>query len=136
VTVAFQVWNPQGAEAFEVLPNMNFTWSNNRLTTSMFPAGSKYFGAEVHQPVGIQDAFRNYILPRFRSRFEHVQIMNFVPIPDLPRLVKSEAPITPGASARRRKNAHLLWLAGKAIRGRDLRRGRGLPRPYPGYVWD
>ena len=97
--VAFQVWNPQGAEAFEVLPNMNFTWNNNRLATSMFPPGSKYFGAEVRQPVGIQDAFRSYILPRYRSRFEHLQVINFTPLPDLPRLVRSEAPATPGASA-------------------------------------
>jgi hypothetical protein len=98
-SVAFQVWNPQGAEAFEVLPNTNFTWSTNRLATSMFPPGSKYFGAEVRQPVGIQDAFGKFILPRFRSRLENLQIMNFVPIPDLPRLVKSEASLTPGASA-------------------------------------
>ncbi len=35
---------------------------------------SKYFGAEVRQTVGIQDAFRKFSLSRFRSRFENLQI--------------------------------------------------------------
>jgi hypothetical protein len=42
--VNFQVFNPSGAEAFEVLPNINFTWNNNPMAAMMQPVGSRYFG--------------------------------------------------------------------------------------------
>src|SRR4030067_347618 len=48
--VAFLAWNPDGAEGFEILPNMNLVW--NPLATMLHPPGSRYFGAEVRQPVG------------------------------------------------------------------------------------
>ncbi len=98
--VAFALWNPQGAEAFEVLPNMNFTWNNNPLNRLLMKPGSRYFGAEVRPPVNIQEAFRSYILPRYRAQSQNLQIRNLTPLPDLPRLVKSDATITPGCSAQ------------------------------------
>jgi len=58
-TLACQVANPLGAEAFEVLPNINFTWR----TGGMPILGGKLFGAEVCQPVNIRDAFRKFVLP-------------------------------------------------------------------------
>jgi hypothetical protein len=97
--VSFQAWNPQGAEAFEILPNMNFTWNNNPFSGVMFPVGSRYFGAEVRQPVNIDEAFRGFVLPRYRSMVQGLQITNITPLPDLPQLVKSDAPITPGGQA-------------------------------------
>ncbi len=92
--ISFQVWNPQGAEAFEILPNMNFTWSHNPLATAMYPPGSRYFGAEVSQPVTIRDAFRRYVLPRYRGTVSGLRITKEEAVPDLPRLVKSDAPLT------------------------------------------
>jgi len=97
--VAFQVWNAQGAEAFEILPNINLTWNNNVINRMLVPPGSHYFGAEVRPPVNIQDAFRSYIFPRYRSYAQNLQVLNITPLPDLPRLVKSDAAITPDASA-------------------------------------
>jgi hypothetical protein len=97
-TVAFQMWNPQGAEMFEVLPNMNFTWSNNPLSGMMFPVGSRYFGAEVRQPAGIQGALQNLVIPRFRSRVENLEILNEELLPDLTKLVRSEALVSGGSA--------------------------------------
>lgn len=96
-TVAVSVSNPQGAEAFEILPNMNFTWNPTALG-SLFSTGSRQFGAEVRAPMGVRDALRSLVLPRFRSRVQNLQILNEAPVPDLPRLARSEA-LTSGGSA-------------------------------------
>ena len=98
-TVAFQVFNPQGAEAFESLPNMNFIWTNNPFSGMLNPAGSRIFGSEVQKPVTIQDAFLRFVLPRYRSGVSDFRILRLEPLPELPWLVKSEAAITPNGSA-------------------------------------
>jgi len=91
--VAFQVSNPSGAERFEVLPNMNFTWN----TAGMFQqVGSRHFGAEVRSPVNIREALRGLVLPRYRSGLQNLQILREEPLPDLPQQVRSEAPISGG----------------------------------------
>jgi hypothetical protein len=64
--VNLQLGNPQGAEAFEILPNMNFTWNNNPMTRMMFPVGSRYFGAEVRPPMTARATGR---LPDVQARF-------------------------------------------------------------------
>ena len=46
-TISFRIWNPQGAEGFEIFPAMNFVWNNNPMARLMTPTGSRYFGAEV-----------------------------------------------------------------------------------------
>jgi hypothetical protein len=92
--INFQVWNPHGGEAFEILPNMNFTWNTNPLTSSMFRPGSRTFGAEVYQPVSIRDAFRRFVLPRYRSMYVDLQILKEEQVPDLPRIAKSDALLT------------------------------------------
>ena len=97
-TVDVQLWNPQGAEMFAVLPNINFTWNNNPLTRLFSPTGSRYFGAEVREPMGIQEALRELVLPRYRSEVQGLQILNEELVPALPRLVKSEAPISGGSA--------------------------------------
>jgi hypothetical protein len=97
-TVAFQMWNPNGSEVFEVLPNLNLTWNNNPITRMMFPAGSRYFGAEVGQPLDFQQAMRELIIPRYRSQVENLQILNVEVLPDLPKLVRSEAAISGGSA--------------------------------------
>ncbi|NPV87131.1 MAG: hypothetical protein HPY45_14125 [Anaerolineae bacterium] len=106
---AFQVWNPQGAEIFEVLPNMNFTWNTAPLTQMMFPPGSRYFGAEVHQPVNIQEAMFKFVLPRYRSQMQNLQVVDFSPQPDLPRLVKSEAAASGGWAEGGRVRIRYGW---------------------------
>jgi hypothetical protein len=97
--IAFRVYNPQGAECFEILPNLNFIWNNNPLGRIFAPPGTRHFGAEVRPPVNISDAFCGVLLPRYRGFAQNLEVLNITPLPDLPRLVKSDAPITPGASA-------------------------------------
>lgn len=105
-TLSFQVWNPRGGEAFEIMPNLNFTWSSHPQNAE----GSRYFGAEVRPPAGIADAFLQYILPRYRSHYKNIQVSQVTPLPDLPRLVKSEAVVTPGASTEGGKvRFHYSW---------------------------
>jgi hypothetical protein len=99
VTISFRVSNPQGAEAFEILPNINFTWNTNPHRQGLTPPGSRQFGAEVRPPVNIRDAFLEYIFPRYRSYAQGLEVIEITPLPELPRLVKSEAMITPDASA-------------------------------------
>jgi hypothetical protein len=94
--VAFQVSNPDGAEAFEVLPNMNFIWRNDPLSGLMAPPGTRSFGAEVARPLPIRDALRQYVVKRYRGDRPGLQITNEEPVPDLPRLAKSEAAISGG----------------------------------------
>lgn len=91
-TLAFQVANPNGAEALEVMPNMNFIW----LTSGMMAAqGSHHFGAEVRKPIGIHDAFHKFILPRYRGQYGNLQLLKEEPLPDLPKMCKSEAVVSP-----------------------------------------
>jgi hypothetical protein len=85
-------------EAFEILPNMNFTWNDHPMTRMMFPVGSRYFGAEVRPLVSIQEAFRSFVLPRYRGSMPGLQILKEEPLPDLPRQLRSEA-LTCGGAA-------------------------------------
>ena len=108
-TVAFQLWNPQGAEAFEILPNMNFTWNSNPMTRMMSPVGSRYFGAEVRAPMGVRDAFRTLLLPRYRASVEGVQILAEEPQPDLPRVARSDAAISGGSAEGGKVRIRYAW---------------------------
>ncbi len=112
--ISVQVWNPDGAEAFEILPNMNFVWNSNAMTGMMFPPGSRYFGAEVQQPVSIQDAMQHYVLPRYRGSVQNLRLNALTPVADLPRLAKSEAPLTPGGSAEGAKARICYQWQGRA----------------------
>jgi hypothetical protein len=96
--VAFQAFNPQGAQAFEVLPNMNLTWSDNPTTRMLFPIGARYFGAEVRPPMGIRQAMHELVLPRYRSMMQNLRILREEPMPDLPQAARSDAPLTGGAA--------------------------------------
>lgn len=90
-----QIYNPQGQEAFEILPNMNFLSGG----TTWGAFGGKHFGAEVRAPMGIQRAIRELVLPRYRGTVQNLQILSEAIEPELPRAAKSEALVTPGGSA-------------------------------------
>ncbi len=107
--VAFQVRNPSGAEAFEVLPNMNLVWNRSSLAGWMQPVGSRYFGAEVRQPVGIRDAMRGLVLPRYRSQVAGLHILAEEVLPDLPKQVRSEAPVSGGSAEGGKVRVRYTW---------------------------
>lgn len=90
-TLACLVSNPRGAEAFEVLPNINFTWRSGGMPV----LGGRLFGAEVRQPVNIRDAFHKLVLPRYRAAPKDLRILKQEPLPDLPRMARSEAALSP-----------------------------------------
>jgi hypothetical protein len=108
-TVAFQVRNPGGAEAFEVLPNMNLTWNRSTLASWMQPTGTRYFGAEIREPVGIREALRGLVLPRYRSQAERLEILAEEVLPDLPKLVRSEAPLAGGSAEGGKVRVRYTW---------------------------
>jgi hypothetical protein len=62
-----RVWNPAGAEQFQVFPNQAFFWTDNPLTMTLFPTGSKYYGNEVKAPVKPVQALKEIVIPRFRN---------------------------------------------------------------------
>jgi len=98
--VSFQVWNPHGGEAFEILPNMNLTWSGHPAVQAMHPVGSRCFGAEVRPPMEIEAAFRQLVLPRYRAQVDRLQVVSLDRQPQLPQLVRSEALTFPGGTAQ------------------------------------
>ncbi len=84
----FRVWNPKGAEQFQVLPNQAFFWTDNQLTSQLFPVGSKYYGNEVRKPLKPVQALEQIIIPRFRA---NVQNLKIVSEQDITNLVKPSA---------------------------------------------
>jgi len=108
-TVAFRVQNPRGAEAFEVFPNMNFIWNNNPLGRGFSATGSRHFGAEVRPVMGIQEAMHKLFLPRFRAGVQNLRIINEEPMPDLPRLARSEAPLAGGSAEGGKMRIRFDW---------------------------
>jgi hypothetical protein len=107
--VAFQIFNPQGAEMFSVLPNINLTWNANPMAGMLHPLGSRYFGAEVRPPVPVLQALKEMVLPRNRSNVTGLQILAEEPQPDLPRLAKSEAPLVGGSAEGGKLRLRYSW---------------------------
>ena len=108
-TISFRIWNPQGAEGFEIFPAMNFVWNNNPMARLMTPTGSRYFGAEVRPVTGILDAMRSLVLPRYRSKVENLRILNLELQPDLPQLARSEAPLAGGSAEGGKVRIQFSW---------------------------
>jgi hypothetical protein len=88
---------------------MNFTWNNSPFARGMFPTGSRYFGAEVRPAMGIHDAMRGLVLPRYRSHVENLHILNQEAQPDLPRLARSEAPLAGGSAEGGKIRVQYTW---------------------------
>lgn len=96
---SFRVYNPNGKEEFEVLPNQAFFWTNNQMLLYNFPIGSRYFGNEVHPPVNSIDALKKIIIPRFRGNVTDLQIVDSQNLPsELVEAIRSGTPKEPGVS--------------------------------------
>lgn len=65
--VAFRVRNPAGLEQFESFPTHLFYWSTDPMSRWAIPPGSRYFGAEVAQPVDSVQFIQAILIPRFRN---------------------------------------------------------------------
>ncbi|PKO19040.1 MAG: hypothetical protein CVU39_00380 [Chloroflexi bacterium HGW-Chloroflexi-10] len=84
--INLQIVNPTGLEAFEVLPTLYFTWTNNLMVQMSMPTGSLYFGYEVRQPLTARDAMRQFVLPRYR-RIQGLSIIEESPALELLQVV-------------------------------------------------
>ncbi len=105
--IAFQAGHPTGAEGFEVLPNLSFTWSNNPMAQITMPVGSLYFGNEVRPPMGIQQALREIVLPRFRGQVQGLRIVREEALPDLAAQLGVGGQQSPGS---------MTWAEGAKVR--------------------
>jgi hypothetical protein len=85
--VGFRVGN--GTDEFEVFPNQSFYWTNDLMTTIMFPRGSKYFGNEMRPLENPNSTLRSIVLPRFRYGLKF-NIIKEESLPDLARILKVE----------------------------------------------
>jgi hypothetical protein len=90
----FRVWNPQGLEEFRVFPNQPFFWTNNQLTSSLFPVGSKYFGNEVLAPLKPVQALKDIVIARF---LPNVQGLKIISEQDISNLVNPPGAAAPSA---------------------------------------
>jgi len=95
---SFRVMNEKGKEEFEVFPNQPFFWTNNQMTLSMFPAGSRYFGNEVRPPVRPIEALKKIVIPRFRQNVTGLRIVNELPLPELAKALGAGKQIHPSVS--------------------------------------
>ncbi len=79
----FRAWNPNGHEEFHFFENQAFFSSNNPMIQQTFPAGTRYFGALVHEPLGTIDALKEIALPKFRSNVENLRIISQEELPQV-----------------------------------------------------
>ncbi len=97
--ISFRIWNPNGPEAFEGFPNQPMFWTDSPGLLSMFPPGSKYFGAEVHRPMTIEEALERIVVPRFRKGIRGVSVAERKPLPEIVKALGLEAH-SPGGGVR------------------------------------
>jgi len=64
---AIRVRNPAGPEQFEAFPAHMFYWSTDPMSQMAVPPGSRYFGAEVVQPMDGVQFIQRILIPRFRN---------------------------------------------------------------------
>lgn len=94
--IAFQVRNPQGAEAFEVFPTLSFYWTNNPMVLMNFPLGSMYLGNEVRPPAAALQVLQEVVVPRYRGQAPGLRIVQQEHLPELPAQLQM---VNPAASA-------------------------------------
>lgn len=88
----FKVRNPKGREEMEVFPNQALFWTNNQMLLSTFPAGARYFGAEVRPVAGPQEALIHIVLPRFRGGVSGLKVVGKANLPQLAKALGAGAP--------------------------------------------
>jgi DNA-directed RNA polymerase subunit RPC12/RpoP len=110
--VSLSLGNPQGAEAFEIMPNLNFIWNNHPMARLTAPVGSHHFGAEVRPPMKVLEAFHQIVLPRYRGSVRDLQVSHEELVPELPRIVKSEAAVSGGWAEGGKLRIHYAGIGG------------------------
>jgi hypothetical protein len=83
VSGAFKAWNSNGAEEYNYFPNQAFFYSTNPMNTQLFPPGSRYFGALVHEVLSPEEALTEIAVPMFRSDVEDLAVISKQELPNL-----------------------------------------------------
>ena len=91
-----RVRDPKSAAELEVFPNQPFCWSNNPTLLSLFPIGSRYYGNEVHPPIGPLEALKRIVLPRFRGDVSNLRIVKEQMLPELAKSLGAGRQAQPG----------------------------------------
>jgi hypothetical protein len=86
---SFKAWNPNGAEEYNYFANQAFFSSDNPMVTQTFPAGSHYFGALVHVPLGPVDALKEIAIPLFRSDVQDLKVVSEKELPELSKVIET-----------------------------------------------
>jgi len=86
----FRFINPRGAEQLEFFPTQSYFWTDNQTSLYTNPPGTLRFGTLVAQPVDLQFAFNNIILPTFRRNLEGLQFVESGRVPELEQLAKGQ----------------------------------------------
>lgn len=96
-TAAFTVSRPGGSDVFEVFPNQAFYWTDNQMMLATIPAGGRYFGNEVRPPVGVVEALKQIVVPRFRGKAAGLRVVGEQLLPELAKALGAGAQ-QPGVS--------------------------------------
>jgi hypothetical protein len=86
---SFKAWNPNGAEEYNYFANQAYFWSDNPMIKQTFPVGSRYFGAEVREPLSPTEALKQIVLPMHRSNAQNVVVKAEEQLPELGKLVQT-----------------------------------------------
>jgi hypothetical protein len=88
----FTVKSPDGSTALEVFPNQSLFWTTNPMHRSIFPAGSKYFGAEVRPVASPEQALKGIVIPRFRGGGQNLKVISVKAVPELAKKLGAGKP--------------------------------------------
>ncbi len=91
--------SPDGRRELNVFPNQSFFWTDNRLTQSLFPPGSHYFGAEVRPLMRVGAMLRTIALPRFRHGAQKLHVIREEALPELVRAAGAQVQAAPGGGS-------------------------------------
>ncbi len=94
VTVAYQVVSPAGTESFEFFPSISCIAMAGGM--GLMGMGGQYFGAEIAQPMGVDQALREMVLPRYRGGVADLQVVSEELMPDLAQELAALNPGTLG----------------------------------------
>ncbi len=89
---AFTVAAPAGRACFEVFSNQAFFATDNPMTLSNFPPGSRYFGSEVRAVLEPAAMLKEIVLPRFRSGKSGLRVTGEEHLPELARALGAGKP--------------------------------------------
>ena len=117
--VAMRVTDPGHSEAWEVFPTIPFVWGDER--SPEYPAGSKYLGNEVAEPIeNPVDYVKRVLLPRFRRDVSQPQIVATEELPKVAEIIRENSQ-EPGVERKlRAMRVRLEYLQGGKMMQEDI----------------